>query len=45
LQVSSEREVVLLLTDRMGRVLWRATGPVNDAKLAALTNFLKSAPH
>jgi hypothetical protein len=45
LQVSSEREVVLLLTDRTGRVLWRATGPVTDAKLAALTNFLKSALH
>jgi hypothetical protein len=45
LQVSSEREVVLLLTDRTGRVLWRATGPVTDAKLAGLTSFLKSAPH
>jgi hypothetical protein len=45
LQVGSEREVVLLLTDKTGRVLWRATGSVSDAKLAALTNFLKSAPH
>jgi hypothetical protein len=45
LQVSSEREVVLLLTDKTGRVLWRATGPVTDAKLAGLTGFLKSAQH
>jgi hypothetical protein len=45
LQVSSEREVVLLLTDKTGRVLWRAAGPVTDNKLAGLTGFLKSAPH
>jgi hypothetical protein len=42
LQVGSEREVVLLLTDKTGRVLWRAAGAVNDSKLAALTSFLKS---
>ena len=42
LQVSSEREVVLLLTDKTGRVLWRAAGAVTDSKLAALTSFLKS---
>src|ERR1700733_1377252 len=42
LQVSSEQEVVLLLTDKSGHVLWRAAGPVTDAKLAALTSFLKS---
>jgi hypothetical protein len=45
LQVSSEREVVLLLTDKSGHVVWRAAGPVSDAKLAALTSFLKSTPH
>jgi hypothetical protein len=45
LQVSSEREVVLLLTDKSGRVLWRVAGPVTDSKVAALTNFLKSAAH
>ena len=45
LQVGSEREVVLLLTDKAGRVLWRAVGPVTDVKLAALTSFLKSTPH
>jgi hypothetical protein len=45
LQVSSEQEVVLLLTDKTGHVLWRAAGPVTDAKLAGLSSFLKSAPH
>ena len=45
LQVSSEKEVVLLLTDKTGHVLWRAEGPVTDSKVAALTSFLKSAPH
>ncbi len=45
LQVSSEQEVVLLLTDKTGRVLWRAAGPVTDSKLAGLNGFLKSAPH
>jgi hypothetical protein len=44
LQVSSEQEVVLLLTDKTGRVLWRAAGPVTDSKLAGLISFLKSAP-
>src|ERR1700761_4698686 len=29
-QVSSEQEVVLLLTDKTGHVLWRTSGPVSD---------------
>jgi hypothetical protein len=45
LNVASEKDVVLLLTDKTGRVLWRADGPVTDSKLAGLTSFLKSAPH
>jgi hypothetical protein len=45
LQVSSEKEVVLLLTDKTGHVLWRVEGPVTDSKVAAFTSFLKSAPH
>jgi hypothetical protein len=39
-QVSSEQDVVLLLTDKTGHVLWRTTGPVNDSKKAALSGFL-----
>jgi hypothetical protein len=45
LNVSSEKDVVLLLTDKTGRVLWRADGPVTDSKVAGLTSFLKSAQH
>ena len=45
LQISSEREVVLLITDKAGHVLWRVAGPVTDSKAAALTSYLKSAPH
>jgi hypothetical protein len=45
LQVSSEHDVVLLLTDKAGHVLWRAAGPVDDSKKAALTNFVKKSGH
>jgi hypothetical protein len=46
LQVSSEQEVVLLLTDKAGRVLWRTAGPVTDGKKAALNGFvMKSGSH
>jgi hypothetical protein len=40
LQVSSEQEVVVLLTDRAGHVVWRSAGPANDGKRADLHNFL-----
>ncbi len=40
-QVSSEQEVVLLLTDKTGHVLWRTAGPVSDSKKAALTGFVR----
>ncbi len=45
LQVNSEDEVVLLLTDKAGRVLWRAAGPMTGDKKTALSNLVKSAPH
>ncbi len=46
LQVSSERDVVVLLADRSGRVLWRASGPVTDDKKADLRNAItKSTAH
>jgi hypothetical protein len=45
-QVSSEKDVVLLLTDKTGHVLWRTAGPVDDSKKAALSNFLmKTGSH
>ena len=46
LQVSSEHDVVVLVTDRAGHVLWRADGPLTDGKKADLNNFIaKSTPH
>jgi len=45
LQVPSEQQIVLLLTDRAGHVLWREAGPVTDDKKAALTNFLSASSH
>jgi hypothetical protein len=44
LQVSSEQEVVLLLTDKAGHVLWRTAGAMTDTKKSALNSFvMKSA--
>jgi hypothetical protein len=40
LHVSSEQEIVLLLTDRAGNVVWRTAGPVTDSKRAALDRFV-----
>jgi hypothetical protein len=45
LQVTSEQEVVLLLTDKTGHVLWRTAGPMTDGKKAALSSFIKSVTH
>jgi hypothetical protein len=45
LQVGSEQDIVLLLTDKAGRVLWRTVGPVNDGKKAELNGFLARAAH
>jgi hypothetical protein len=46
LQISSEKDVVLLLTDKGGHVLWRAAGAVNESKKAALTSFvMKTSSH
>jgi len=46
LQVHSEGEIALLLTDKTGHVVWRAEGPVTDSKRAALDGFVKkSAAH
>ena len=41
LQISSEQEVVVLLTDKSGRVLWRTAGANNDSKKAELSSFLE----
>jgi hypothetical protein len=43
LDVSSEKDVVLLLTDRSGHVLWRENGAVTDSKKAALLAAINQA--
>jgi hypothetical protein len=45
LQVTSQKDVVLLLTDKAGKVLWRTSGPLADDKKTALVNFVKSGGH
>jgi predicted alpha/beta-fold hydrolase len=46
LQISSEQDVVLLLTDKGGHVLWRSAGAVNESKKAALISFvMKTSSH
>ena len=42
LQIPNEREVVALLVDRQGHVLWRASGPFTPGDRAALTAALGS---
>ena len=44
LQITSEQEIVLLLTDKAGHVLWRTGGPINDSKKAGLNSFLMKSP-
>jgi hypothetical protein len=46
LQISSEQDVMLLLTDKAGHVLWRTAGAVNESKKEALTSFVtKTSSH
>ena len=45
LQISTEQNVAILLTDNSGRVLWRTAGPVTDGKKAELRAFLAKTPH
>ena len=43
LDVSSEKDVTLRLTDKSGHVLWRTTGAVTDSKKAALNAAINDA--
>lgn len=43
LQISSEKQVVLLLLDRTGRVLSRVSGPPNDSSRNAMSAALNAA--
>lgn len=42
LQIPSGSQVVVLLTDRSGNILWRASGPPDQQKLASLKAQLHS---
>jgi hypothetical protein len=44
LSIPSEKQVVVLLTNKAGVVLWRADGSANDTFNASLTGFLTSSP-
>ena len=38
LAIPNDKQVVVLLIDRQGKILWRTTGPMTQDKRAALTN-------
>ena len=38
LSIANDKQVVVLLVDRQGKVLWRSTGPVSEDKRTALMN-------
>jgi hypothetical protein len=44
LGIASEKEIVVLITDKAGEVLWRSKGAVTDDKKASLAEFLKTSP-
>jgi hypothetical protein len=43
LTIPNEKQVVVLLIDRQGHILWRASGPMTQDKRAALMNI--AGPH
>jgi hypothetical protein len=44
LQVATEQEVAVLVTDKAGHVVWRSAGPITDSKKADLASFLSRTP-
>lgn len=44
LDIASEKDVVVLLTNKAGLVLWRSSGAVTPEKKTSLLAFLKTAP-
>jgi hypothetical protein len=42
LEIPSEMDVVVLLTDKSGKVLWRGSGPYSDEKKAALSTVIQN---
>ncbi len=45
LNIPNEKEIVLLLVDKTGQVLWRTSGKITDEKKSSLTNAVAAATH
>jgi hypothetical protein len=45
LNIASEKEIVLLLVDKTGQVLWRSTGLLTEEKKSSLSNAVAAATH
>ena len=45
LNIPNEKEIVLLLVDKTGQVLWKTTGRMSDDKKASLMNAVSAATH
>lgn len=45
LNIPNEKEIVLVLVDKTGQVLWKTSGPMTSDKKAALTNAVAAATH
>lgn len=45
LNIPNEKEIVLLLVDKTGQVLWKSPGRMTDEKKASLENAVASATH
>ena len=44
LEIPSEKQIVVLLTDRVGSVLWRSAGAATEQTKTSLADFLKTSP-
>ena len=42
LQIRDELQVVVLLADKTGKILWRGAGPYNDDKRAAINSLIQT---
>lgn len=45
LNISNEKEIVLILVDQTGQVLWRTTGRITEEKKASLMSAVAAATH
>ena len=45
LKIPNEKEIVLLLVDKSGQVLWRSSGRMTEEKRSSLANAVSTATH